>query len=90
MKMLSLQFGTFFPLFSKPNICLDPAIDVATLRRCTLRKRYHTCMLLDVAALIVRTQNVKISKRTRCITYSVTKRVASQNVKYTKRKRQKT
>ncbi len=38
------------------------------------------CMLLDVAAQIVRTQNVKISKRKRYITYSVTKRIASQNV----------
>jgi hypothetical protein len=47
-------------------------------------------MLLDVAAQIVRTQNVKISKRKRYITFSVTKRIASQNVLYTKRKRQKT
>ncbi len=47
-------------------------------------------MLLDVAAQIVRTQNIKISKHKRYITYSVTKRIASQNVKYTERKRQKT
>jgi hypothetical protein len=37
-------------------------------------------MLLNVAAQIVRTQNVKISKRKRYITYRVTKRIASQNV----------
>ena len=55
-------------------------IDVATLRRCTLRKRQHTCMLLDVAAQIVRTQNIKNSKRKRYIMNSVTKRIASQNV----------
>jgi hypothetical protein len=45
-------------------------------------------MLVNVAAQIVRTQNVKISKRKRYITYSVTKHIASQNVYYTKRKRQ--
>jgi hypothetical protein len=38
------------------------------------------CMLLDVAEQIVRTQNVKISKRKRYITYSVTKFSSSQNV----------
>ncbi len=47
-------------------------------------------MLLFVAEQIVRTQNVKISKRKRYITYSDTKRIASQKVEYTKRKRQKT
>ena len=36
-------------------------------------------MLLDVAAQIVITQNVKISKRKRYIMYCVTKRNASQN-----------
>jgi hypothetical protein len=40
-------------------------------------------MLLNVAAQNVSIRNVKVSKRERHITYSVTKRTASQNVKCT-------
>ncbi len=40
-------------------------------------------MLLNVAAHNVSIQNVEVSKRERHITYSVTKRTASQNVKCT-------
>ncbi len=47
-------------------------------------------MLLNIAAHIVSTRNVKVSKRECHMTYSVTKRTASQNVKYTLRKRYKT
>jgi hypothetical protein len=47
-------------------------------------------MLLNVAAHNVSIRNVKVSKRERHITYSVTKRTASQNVKCTLRKRYKT
>ena len=46
---------------------------VAIKRRCTQRKRYRTCMLLNVAAHNVSIQNIKMSKRERHITYSVTK-----------------
>jgi hypothetical protein len=37
-------------------------------------------MLLNVAAHSVSIRNVKVSKRERHITYSVTKRTASQNI----------
>jgi hypothetical protein len=47
-------------------------------------------MLLNVAAPNVSIRNVKVSKRKRHTTYSVTKHMASQNVQCTKRKRQKT
>jgi hypothetical protein len=47
-------------------------------------------MLLNVAARNVSIQNVKVSKRERHITYSVTKRTASHNVKCTLCKRYKT
>jgi hypothetical protein len=51
-------------------------------------------MLLNVAAHNVSIRNVKVSKlvskRERHITYSVTKRTASQNIKCTLRKRYKT
>jgi hypothetical protein len=47
-------------------------------------------MLLNVAAHNVSIRNVKVSKRKRHITYSVTKRMVSQNVQCTKCKRQKT
>ena len=40
-------------------------------------------MLLNVAAQNVSIQNVRVSKRERHITYSVTKRTASKNVKCT-------
>jgi hypothetical protein len=40
-------------------------------------------MLLNVAAHNVSIQNVKVSKRERHITYSVTRRIASQNYKCT-------
>jgi hypothetical protein len=40
-------------------------------------------MLLNVAAHNVSIQNIKVSKREHYITYSVTKRTASQNVKCT-------
>jgi hypothetical protein len=40
-------------------------------------------MFLTVAAQNVSIQNVKVSKRERYLTYSVTKRIASQNVKCT-------
>jgi hypothetical protein len=40
-------------------------------------------MLLNVAAHNVSIRNVKVSKRERHIKNSVTKRTASQNVKYT-------
>ncbi len=40
-------------------------------------------MLLNVADHNVSIRNVKVSKRERHITYSVTKRTASQNVKCT-------
>jgi hypothetical protein len=63
---------------------------VATYRSCTQRKRYRTCMLLNVAAHNVSIQNVKVSKRQRHITYGVTERTASQIVQCTKRRRQKT
>ncbi len=53
---------------------------VATLRSCTQRKRYRTCMLLNVAAHNVSIRNVKVSKRERHKTYSVTKRTLPQNV----------
>ncbi len=45
----------------------------ATKLRCTQRKRYRTCMLLNVAAHNVSIRNIKVSKRERHITYSVTK-----------------
>jgi hypothetical protein len=41
-------------------------------------------MLLNVAAHNINIQNVKVSKRERHITYSVTKRTASQNVQHHK------
>jgi hypothetical protein len=47
-------------------------------------------MLLIVAAHNVSIRNVKVSKRKHHITYSVTKRMASQNVNVKKLKRQKT
>jgi hypothetical protein len=47
-------------------------------------------MLLNVAAHNVSIQNVKVSKRERHISYRVTKRTASQNVKGTLRKHYKT
>jgi hypothetical protein len=40
-------------------------------------------MLLNVAAQNVSIRNVKVSKRERHVTYSVTKRTVSQNVKGT-------
>ncbi len=56
---------------------------VATLHSCTQRKRYRTCVLLNVAAHNVSIRNVKVSKRECHITYGVTKHTASQNVKCT-------
>ncbi len=47
-------------------------------------------MLLNVAAHNVSIPNVKVSKRERHLTYSVTKCTASQNVKGTLRKHYKT
>ncbi len=46
-----------------------PSNVVATLRRCTQRKRYRMCMY----AHNVSKRNIKVSKRERHITYSVTK-----------------
>ncbi len=37
--------------------------------RCTQRKRYRMCMLLNVAAHNVSIRNIKVSKRERHITY---------------------
>jgi hypothetical protein len=42
-------------------------------------------MLLNIAAHYVSIKNVKVSKREHHITYSVTKRTSSQNVKCTLR-----
>jgi hypothetical protein len=50
---------------------------VATLRSCTQRKRYRTCLLLNGAAHNVSIRNVKVSKPERHKMYCVTKRAAS-------------
>jgi hypothetical protein len=47
-------------------------------------------MLLNVAAHYISIQNVKVSKRERHITHSVTKRTLSQNIECTLRNRYKT
>ncbi len=59
---------------------------VATLCSCTQHKQYRRCMLLNVAAHKVRIQSVKVSSVCH-ITYSITKRTASQTVKCTLHKR---
>ncbi len=62
----------------------------ALLQKSFKPKRYRTCMLHNVAVHNVSIRNVKVSKHERHITYSVTKRTASQKIKYTLRKRYKT
>jgi hypothetical protein len=44
------------------------SIGVATYHRCTQRKRYKACMLLNVAAHNVSIRNLKVSKRERHVT----------------------
>jgi hypothetical protein len=70
----------------KTNLCWsNQPRNVKILLRAHMRKVHHgvscTLLLLNVAAHNVSIRNVKVSKCERHITYSVTKRIASQNVK---------